>query len=399
MIRFSIMRYLVLILISVFVVLSDRVNAGQCWDVSGVCAKTCGAGYAISAGNTDGCNTTLGETCCIRESSLVKCKGTCKDTTTKCDTTTEKEAAGAMTDWCNDTFDPVGQGLMCCIPKEGYETTFDCDVIKEQGKTLLYPVCALRALATMGTYVTNMTSIIAVIGVVIMLILGGFWYITAQDDAGQLEKARNAITWAIIGAIVAVSAYIIMRLVSAILNINIYADTNNIIYAQQDIVSVQENQVTGKIFAEVEKNPLPNSQVFLYTNSDGKWQLWQAEKFDSQRNPQVVNENSEYLFLVPKGEYYIRVLSEGYFNKDSERFVVQDKPVRVNVYMTKASPLWKVILGFGVGVFVITVIVVGVKAFKLWTEKQRIKRSVLRRVDEATKKNLPDFPENNPQVN
>ncbi len=393
------MRYFSLILVIIFLALSGNVDAGQCWDVSGVCAKTCGAGYAISGGNRDGCNIALSEVCCIRESSLVKCKGTCKDTATGCDTTTEKDAAGDMTDWCNDTFDPVSNGLKCCIPKEGYETTFDCDVIKEQGKTFLYPVCALRELATVGTYVMNMTSIIAVIGVVIMLILGGFWYITAQDDAGQLEKARNAITWAIIGAIVAVSAYIVMRLVSAILNINIYADYNNAVYAQQDTMYVQEIQVTGKIFEADEKNPLPNSQVFLYTNSEGKWQIWQAENYNNQRNPQVVNENSEYVFLVPKGEYYIRVLSEGYYNKDSERFIVQDKPVRVNVYMTKSSPLWKVILGFGVGVFVVTVIVVGAKAFKLWSEKQRIKRSVLRRVEEVAKKNLPDLPDNNPPVN
>jgi hypothetical protein len=180
-----------------------------------------------------------------------------------------------------------------------------------------------------------------------------------------------------------------MRLVSAIVNVNIYTHYSNKIYAQESSAYVQ---VIGKIFDEAEKKPLKNSTVYLYVRDNGKWQLWPGEKYNNQRNPQVVNENSEYIFLVPEGEYYIHVVSLGYYAKDSERFMIQKNPVRINVYMPLASPLWKVILGFGVGAFVITIIVIGTKAFVLWSEKQQIKRAVLRKVEDQAKSKIPDLP-------
>lgn len=62
----------------------------------------------------------------------------------------------------------------------------------------------------------NITSVIATFAgfaVLFMLIRGGIGYITAQGDPKALQSARGTITWAIIGLIVILSAYIIISVI------------------------------------------------------------------------------------------------------------------------------------------------------------------------------------------
>lgn len=62
----------------------------------------------------------------------------------------------------------------------------------------------------------NITSVIATFAgfaVLFMLIRGGIAYITAQGDPKALQGARGTLTWAIIGLIVILSAYLIISLI------------------------------------------------------------------------------------------------------------------------------------------------------------------------------------------
>lgn len=62
----------------------------------------------------------------------------------------------------------------------------------------------------------NITSVIAVFAgfaILFMLIRGGIAYITAQGDPKALQTARGTITWAIIGLVVILSAYLIISLI------------------------------------------------------------------------------------------------------------------------------------------------------------------------------------------
>lgn len=48
----------------------------------------------------------------------------------------------------------------------------------------------------------------------VMLIAGSFYYLTSMGNSKGTEKARNTITYAIIGLVVALSAFILLNLVA-----------------------------------------------------------------------------------------------------------------------------------------------------------------------------------------
>lgn len=48
----------------------------------------------------------------------------------------------------------------------------------------------------------------------IMLIVGGFKFLTSSGDPKQAESAKNTITWAIGGLIIAISAWFILNLIA-----------------------------------------------------------------------------------------------------------------------------------------------------------------------------------------
>lgn len=62
---------------------------------------------------------------------------------------------------------------------------------------------------------------------VLFVIIGGFWYITAQGNEEQAEKGRNTLVNAIIGIIVVTMAYVIVSVVSNTLNAGTAAGTAN----------------------------------------------------------------------------------------------------------------------------------------------------------------------------
>ncbi len=75
-----------------------------------------------------------------------------------------------------------------------------------------------------GTIQTIINWILAVLGIVavIMVIIGGFTYMTSQGDPGKTKKARDTILYGIIGLVIALLAFAIVNFVLA----NIFATTN-----------------------------------------------------------------------------------------------------------------------------------------------------------------------------
>lgn len=60
------------------------------------------------------------------------------------------------------------------------------------------------------------TVIITLIGLagLVMFIVGGFMWMLSGSNSGNTEKARNAITYAVVGIVVALSAFIIINLIA-----------------------------------------------------------------------------------------------------------------------------------------------------------------------------------------
>lgn len=63
--------------------------------------------------------------------------------------------------------------------------------------------------------IINIFSVIVGIVAVIMIIYGGFKYITSGGDSGNISSAKNTILFAIVGLIIVAMAQIIVRFVLA----------------------------------------------------------------------------------------------------------------------------------------------------------------------------------------
>lgn len=59
----------------------------------------------------------------------------------------------------------------------------------------------------------NIISIITGVAGVVMVLLGGFRYITAGGDSGKISSAQNTIIWAVVGLVVAAMAQVLVRFV------------------------------------------------------------------------------------------------------------------------------------------------------------------------------------------
>ena len=63
------------------------------------------------------------------------------------------------------------------------------------------------------TKVINFLSLVVGVVAVVMIIVGGFKYITSGGDSGNVTGAKNTILYAIIGIIIVVLAQVIIRFV------------------------------------------------------------------------------------------------------------------------------------------------------------------------------------------
>ncbi len=84
---------------------------------------------------------------------------------------------------------------------------------------------------------------------------------------------------------------------------------------------VYENHPRGELRIE-------NANVTLWQqNSDQKWELWNATKYN-QSNPQITNKTGSYSFLAPNGTYHLEVVTKDYAKYVGEAFKLdQTNPI------------------------------------------------------------------------
>ena len=76
-------------------------------------------------------------------------------------------------------------------------------------------VCQARTDQADNTVGSIMTILLWALGVVavIVIVIAGFTFVTANGDANRIQKAKNILLYAVIGLIVAVMAYAIIEFV------------------------------------------------------------------------------------------------------------------------------------------------------------------------------------------
>jgi len=105
-------------------------------------------------------------------------------------------------------------GTLQLLPAPAYASAQD-EACKGFGGTASGGNCSTKG-PTVGSLITtfvNLFSIIIGIVAVIMIMVGGFKYVTANGDGGQISSAKSTIMYAIIGLIVAGLAQFIVQFV------------------------------------------------------------------------------------------------------------------------------------------------------------------------------------------
>jgi len=75
------------------------------------------------------------------------------------------------------------------------------------------PGTATNGISSLAAHLVNIFSIIVGIVAVIMIIYGGFRYITSGGDSGSVGNAKNTLIYAIVGLIIVALAQVIVRFV------------------------------------------------------------------------------------------------------------------------------------------------------------------------------------------
>jgi ABC-type Fe3+ transport system permease subunit len=70
-----------------------------------------------------------------------------------------------------------------------------------------------RKVDSLVSQVVNVLSVVVGIVATIMIMLGGFKYVTSNGDSNQISSAKNTILYAIVGIVVVVFAQVIVRFV------------------------------------------------------------------------------------------------------------------------------------------------------------------------------------------
>ena len=108
-------------------------------------------------------------------------------------------------------------GLTLTVPKAAYASTPQSDVcegigLADENGNCTEPSNGLSVENLIHTTI-NILSYIVGVAAIIMVILGGFKYITADGDASKVTSAKNTIMYALIGLVVAALAQAIVLFV------------------------------------------------------------------------------------------------------------------------------------------------------------------------------------------
>lgn len=91
---------------------------------------------------------------------------------------------------------------------------------KLNGAGAIKDVATIESLESLFSNAITAIVSLSAVALFLMLVIGGFSFLYSGGDQKKLEQARGTLTNAIIGLVVIVSAYLILRIVGAITGLN-----------------------------------------------------------------------------------------------------------------------------------------------------------------------------------
>lgn len=93
-------------------------------------------------------------------------------------------------------------------------------------------VATIKCLEPLFVNLVQAITALAGIGLFVMLVTGGFGLMFSGGDPKKLEQARNSITFAIIGLLVIVSGYLILRAIEVFIGPTVDLTNFKIFFAE-----------------------------------------------------------------------------------------------------------------------------------------------------------------------
>jgi hypothetical protein len=84
----------------------------------------------------------------------------------------------------------------------------DCKITTSEDSPLTARNCGIIRLLTAGI---NVLSAIAGMAIIASMMIGGYQYMTARDNSGQVEAAKKRITWALVALGLFIFMYAILN--------------------------------------------------------------------------------------------------------------------------------------------------------------------------------------------
>jgi hypothetical protein len=103
-------------------------------------------------------------------------------------------------------------GTLC----DAHTTQVNCEAAGCSWNPLCDPASALEQLVELLLIFLRWLPFFGLIAGTIFLLIGGFKYLTAGDDAEEVEKAQKTIIYAIVGMILSSTIWLVARLMVAI---------------------------------------------------------------------------------------------------------------------------------------------------------------------------------------
>ncbi len=95
--------------------------------------------------------------------------------------------------------------------------TSECFYVTESGEQ----VATLKGLECIFRNILNIATQLAVLAVFIMLVLGGFKYLTSGGDTKATESAQKTITYAILGLVLLIGIWLILKFIKVFTGVDV----------------------------------------------------------------------------------------------------------------------------------------------------------------------------------
>jgi hypothetical protein len=83
----------------------------------------------------------------------------------------------------------------------------------QDSECMVNGVPTLKCLEVVTGNLLFMTNAFILLVIFIMFVIGSFKYLTSLGDQGKMESAKGTFTWAVVGLVVYLSAYLILNII------------------------------------------------------------------------------------------------------------------------------------------------------------------------------------------